>query len=537
MEVGFRDQTKAIALKANQVQGANTKKIIATTTTGSISTYGSPDSYTLVSNLPPESVSNELNSGNDNDAEEIMRADWSASTAVTPFAPQIYSDLLVYDDLHTTGTPNSQITDWVTGEPESPNSSLLYSPRQSPEQLAVAIFFQVYVPGQPGSKGQLDFLPLVYNGAPSRGVLASAILSIGLHTLAGKTNDNHMMLYSRKKYSHTLNELNQALQDMYRARSDEIVTTVLLMAQFESIRNQSLESMFAHLEGAKALIKLRGLDALRTVAGMRIFVSVRAQIALACILRNEKIPEIFIELSQKSKDFVSNGASWVGPLTMTIMSFCNIRARVHAGEVTDVSEILASFYAVDAEISAWPEEVSADMLYTRVPATPSASVFSEYYDIYANYWSYGIWNHYRTIHILCLESLMRFLTQRAAATDDLEEIAQIDLEKTKKREHLRKLADDVCASMHYYKQIVSNRNSGTASGKPDASPATTSYAGEGVIVMWPLGTIAGCPWSPVEMRRFAITQLQSLGHSSGNKQAAVLAKRLESGMVHWQLGS
>jgi len=343
-----------------------------------------------------------------------------------------------------------------------------------------------------------------------------------------------MVLYSRKKYSHTLNELNQALQDMYRAKSDEVLTAVLLMAQFESISNPSLESMFAHLEGAKALVKLRGLEALRSLAGMRIFSSLRAQIVLACIMRNEKVPDIIVELSHKSMNFPSNDSNWASPLTMIVVSFCNIRARVHAGEVTDVSKILASFYAVDQEMSTWAMEQPEEMRYTQKATAPSASVLAEYYDMYKDYLSFGIWNHYRTIHILCLEALLKFLTKQSSNIDDLEQIARIDVEKTKKREHIKGLAGDICASMPFYGQIVSSRQEATTSGTVSEPPAPT-YAGEGLIVMWPLGVIAGCPWAPIAMRRFAITQLQTLAGSSGNKQAAVLAAKLEQCLVQWEL--
>jgi len=470
----------------------------------------------------------------ENDIEEINRLDWSATTAIAPFTPWSSTDYWTSTETKSifASEPTSEV--WVAQETEQPGVQFLYSPRQSPEQLAIATFFRVFMPGPPGSKGLLDFLPLVFNGAPSRGVLASAIIAIGLNALAGKAHDNQLVLYSRIKYSHTLNELNQALQDTYRAKSDEVLTTVLLMAQLESISNPSLDSMFAHLEGAKALVKLRGLEALRSLVGMRTFTSLRAQIALACIMRNEKIPDIIVELSHKSKDFPSNDSNWASPLTMIVMSFCNIRARVHAGEVTDVSEILASFYAVDQEMSTWAMERPEEMQYTRKPATPSASDFAEYYDMYRDYWSFGIWNHYRTIHILCLEALLKFLTKQSSNMDDLEQIARIDVEKTKKREYIKELAGDICASMPFYGQIVSSRQEATTS-KTQYDLPTPTYAGEGLIVMWPLGVIAGCPWAPIAMRRFAIRQLQILAGSSGNKQAAVLAAKLEQCLVQWEL--
>ena len=428
-------------------------------------------------------------------------------------------------------------------------------PRVVPDDLATSIFFKVFTPGPPGSRGQFDFLPTIYNGAPTRGVLSSAIISIGLNHLANTTQDGQILLHARKKYSATIKEMQVALQDKYRARSDELLTTVILMARFESIINPTLESMFAHLEGAKALVKLRGLGSLRSVTGMRLFGSVRAQVCLSSLIRGTKAPDFIIELSEQSKLFPSYDNVWAGPISMIVLMFCNIRGRLKAGEITDNNEILSSLYGIEEEFKLWSMHTPTRVQYTRIPAVPSTMVFSDHFDLYKDYWSYGIWNHYRSARILCLEHLLRCLAIRAATLEEIDDLLALNDEKQRLRTSLNDLCSDICASMPYFTGILSQGASATdislghvplipnmsrqqspATGTSSKPPQPATLAAEGTMVMWPLYTVADCPWADPSYRIFAVEQLRAVSEGSSNKFAGMMAKMLENGPVDREEG-
>jgi len=428
-------------------------------------------------------------------------------------------------------------------------------PRVVPDDLATSIFFKVFTPGPPGSRGQFDFLPTIYNGAPTRGVLSSAIISIGLNHLANTTQDGKILFCARKKYSATIKEMQVALQDKYRARSDELLTTVILMARFESIINPTLESMFAHLEGAKALLKLRGLDSLRSVTGMRLFGSVRAQVCLSSLIRGTKAPDFIIELSEQSKLFPSYDNVWAGPISMLVLMFCNIRGRLKTGEITDNNEILSSLYGIEEEFKLWSMHTPAKMQYTRISAVPSTMVFSDHFDMYKDYWSYGIWNHYRSARILCLEHLLRRLAIRATTLQDIDDLLALNDEKQRLRTSLNDLCSDICASMPYFTGILSQGASATdislghvplipnmsrqqslATGNSPKPPQPATLAAEGTMVMWPLYTVADCPWADPAYRVFAVEQLRAVSEGSSNKFAGMMAKLLENGPVDREEG-
>ena len=54
--------------------------------------------------------------------------------------------------------------------------------------------------------------------------------------------------------------------------------------------------------------------------------------------------------------------------------------------------------------------------------------------------------------------------------------------------------------------------------------------------MWPLYTVADCPWADPAYRIFAVEQLRAISEGSGNKVAGMMAKRLENGPVDREEG-
>jgi hypothetical protein len=424
-------------------------------------------------------------------------------------------------------TPGNSGSSDSDSESEFSKSVTVYKPQVSADDLATSTFFQVFMPGRPGSKSAIDYIPIIFNSAPSRGVLASAIVSSGLVTLAKRNHDQGMSIYARKRYSATLKEIQAALQDPYKAKSDELLATVLLMAQLDSIINPNLESMFAHLEGAKALVKLRGLDALRTVTGIRLFGSVRAQLCLSCIIQDKPMPDFIVELSEQSRGLHSAENTWAGPISLTVMMFCNIRGRVKAGEISDINQILSSYYTIDAELANWERSTPTILKHTRVPAVPSAMVFSNYYYKYADFWSAGIWQHFRCVRILCLEDIIRNLCRLAATTQDSEILDSLEVEKLSRCRVLNEVCEALCASMPYF-TCMTDCNTSQLKSKP------SSIASEGTSILWALYVIADCPWASADKRMFAVTQMRKIGEMSANQQAGALAKRLENGPEHPQ---
>lgn len=150
------------------------------------------------------------------------------------------------------------------------------------ETAAVSAFFRTFIYGDHrGSTEAFDYLPAVYGVAPAGGVLYNAVHAVGLTVMSRETNDAFMLDRSWKVYAQSVEKMRTALRDSSRAKSDEVLMSVILLALFEAATctaPQSLRTWQAHLDGAKAIMLLRGPGQLETTVGKSMFIRLFFQI-------------------------------------------------------------------------------------------------------------------------------------------------------------------------------------------------------------------------------------------------------------------
>lgn len=169
----------------------------------------------------------------------------------------------------------------VQGVPPPPYSPTIHSlPQPSGEAAAIFYFRNFTIQGPPLSKDGSAFLhPL--GCSTSR----AAIEAIGLAAIANIHGDHGLLRQARARYAHALRGTSQALADPARAACDSTAVTVLLLSQFERMYLDSRESVrdgyrrwAAHVEGASALLGLRGQEQFRTESGLSLFLAIRLQV-------------------------------------------------------------------------------------------------------------------------------------------------------------------------------------------------------------------------------------------------------------------
>lgn len=107
-----------------------------------------------------------------------------------------------------------------------------------PEDLATWLFFRQYVEeDSSGSKTDLDFLPVVYNHATIRGALSEIIVALGMTLNVEARQDAEVMVTAQRKYASALRQTNESLSDPKRAKSDELLVAVMLLALYEVRRD------------------------------------------------------------------------------------------------------------------------------------------------------------------------------------------------------------------------------------------------------------------------------------------------------------
>ena len=104
----------------------------------------------------------------------------------------------------------------------------------SPYDQAVAYFISNYVLQDSGSKmSYFDYLPQAIGRTDSISPLLSVVKSIGLAGIGHTQHDPQVQLVSTREYSAAISGINTALQDPTRAKKDETLMTVFLLALYE----------------------------------------------------------------------------------------------------------------------------------------------------------------------------------------------------------------------------------------------------------------------------------------------------------------
>lgn len=155
----------------------------------------------------------------------------------------------------------------------------------SMEAQAIHFFLSnwVLLPHQGSNRGYLDFLLPLLRTSPPDSHLSLTFSAVGLAALANRhspgINSKGMLPYAAQKYEKALKRTNEALRDPILAKQDSTLASVLLLGLFEQITScrSNLMGWGSHVDGAVALIRMRGKKQLRTSVGKGLFIAVRTQ--------------------------------------------------------------------------------------------------------------------------------------------------------------------------------------------------------------------------------------------------------------------
>ncbi|KAK7747378.1 hypothetical protein SLS53_001632 [Cytospora paraplurivora] len=118
----------------------------------------------------------------------------------------------------------------------------------------------------------------------SESAASYAIEAVGLAGLSNVHRDHQLRVEARKRYGRALTKTNCSLSDPAEATSDLTAMAVLFLGQFESMVVESWDQYSrAHIDGALALLKIRGHQQCEREIGVRLFLAFRSQIVSASL--------------------------------------------------------------------------------------------------------------------------------------------------------------------------------------------------------------------------------------------------------------
>ncbi|TKA71325.1 hypothetical protein B0A49_05369 [Cryomyces minteri] len=292
---------------------------------------------------------------------------------------------------------------------------------------------------------------------------------------------------------------------------------IMLLGTFETITcssPQSIKSWANHVNGATAIVRLRGIEQLQTKVGNYMFVYLRTQIVIDCLQRRLVVPPTILEWSEVALESGSTEDLLEYDLFRIVAKLCSLRSiEMDQASQTDGKNVIMTLaHSVDADLQGWVEQLPLEYAYSIRTCRSSNAVLSEsgQYHVYPNIWTLIIWNTYRSARLLTNEILMKWLPCHSTQTSSFHTMQH------RRCEILHaEISSDICASAPYYLGV------GNSAGQNPRAAAGSS-------LIWPLYLTAITDRPPFATRAWVITQLDKIGEIMGIRQATSLANVLKT---------
>ncbi|OOQ87565.1 hypothetical protein PEBR_15599 [Penicillium brasilianum] len=347
--------------------------------------------------------------------------------------------------------------------------------------------------------------------------LQTSIASVGLANLGNLYNSPGFITSAKRAYILALNEINCALQDPIQATQDTTLAAILCLSLYEIIifeRPQSLHAWTIHIQGATALLELRGEDQFRRQVGLHLFRATRDEVLLGCLQRGARLPEKMLLSpdnivcgirSESVNDFKTD-------LIEITAKLCNLEATIKDSTLQEARKILFIAEAIDSQLSSF-----ASRLFTRFPYKVKrwsgdtslnlreAAHISNYdgsFQIYTSDDACNLWNNYRCVRITVNRLIFKHIPCLKRKTLHSVENKYFEKQVTSRRCLLRQLAIEICLSVPF-RLGLAGRGSKSITRPQMINPAA------GLVLIFPLylaAAVEGYPGSNYTKKGVVIVQ-------------------------------
>jgi hypothetical protein len=384
-----------------------------------------------------------------------------------------------------------------------------------------------------GNSRAFRYLKSYYQHGPMDKHLAVSIRAVGLASLSKAVQSTELVNCGRRAYVLALRLTNAALQSSDAAKRDSTLSAILLLDLFEKIshpQQRSLESWTDHMNGAAALMKLRGNEQFQSHVGLEMFIQMSSHMLLTCMQRGIPLPEDYLTLRAYAATFLdTTDASWrLSEITVRYISF---RVGVKDGSISGSEAIITAASQLDYYMQALLEDTPPEWQYETVLLDmDSELVYESYYDLYSDYRVAEVLNMIRAGRVPILEIIQEECEKAASSYEALFMLFDPTEQFQLSVKNFEKMTSEICASipqqagyLTWLTDLTTSRPSAGRIRKPSA------YVAGAYSVLWPLFIIGHSPLSPHPVRAWVICQLHVIGASLGINEATEIAGILESG--------
>jgi Fungal specific transcription factor domain len=375
------------------------------------------------------------------------------------------------------------------------------------EDFALTFFLGTYISGS-----RWDYVPTLFDSTTSPDAPFNlSVKASALASLSQELESWEIASIGRKYYARALKSTNEALACKSQAVQNETLASILVLSLFESINQideMSRSSWEAHINGAAALLKLRGQEQFETKLGRLLFLHATDSIRISCVQHCILVPEYLQSINYTALTNIDGVVVDISNLTTRMV---NLRARMVTSAALEPYALIEEISQLQDELprlkSRLPDHVSYTVCHTR---TSDPNIWGQKYLIYKTHRNMRLWNTLRMVQVWITVSLWRLtsyvvtynIPEPADLAVDIDFIREISVER------MLIAADDICASVPYVMGDI----------KPPDGVLPSRFASS-LSLIWPLSLIGESTLVSVEMRNYAIEQLRRIGHRNKIPQA------------------
>ena len=321
------------------------------------------------------------------------------------------------------------------------------APHLEPQSLPLSIdlqardgFFAYYV-----SSKCWDFLKPYYHPSDSPEHLTLAIEAVSLAYLWHQVYSDAALANAREKYISALRMTKKTLQSFKEASKDTTLMTSLLLDLFEKITDlepRDNKSWTSHVNGALALVKLRGLEQFQDPSEFTILVRLSTHYIVGCVASGSQVPDILNAIQA----YIGKRLNAQDPmlrLSNLMIQYANLRSKTRRA-ILSYDEYIRLSLELDGKMQALDLELPLSWQYTTILLDHTSDrTFDLHFDFYSNPRVCQARNILRVIRIFLNQSLIQHYL--ASPTSD-NYLALVGVA----HDSIEMLAGEICACVPQY---------------------------------------------------------------------------------------
>lgn len=413
-----------------------------------------------------------------------------------------------------------------------------YFMQSTMEERGEGYFFSNYV-ADPG-----DVFGHTFGSSSDTNALNACVSAVGLAGLSSMSRDSGILREARKFYGYALRATNKALSSPAAVKDDSTLLSVIILGAFETLAGSDRPSLAAwanHVHGAAALLKLRGFEQLRTLAGRQMYAQVAFSLLTSCLQRDMPIPEYVLSLRDEASRHMVDPSDRAWKMQNLMLSFTDFSGRLKQGYLPDPMANLSQGLELEAGfedlMTKYPEAWAYRTVYTD--QHPEIIIFG-YYHVYTSFWAAQLWNGLRSMRIM-LNGIIRDSLIKALPASESRTKQVISCEQTMyalQRDIIASVPQQIGRALDVNDEVYFDMTQQLGrmwEARPTGKPTQTTLSllpfirlSGGYSLLWPLFVVGVSYVTTNEAKNWAIRVLRIVGTEMGIKQALVVAGLLET---------